>query len=252
MSDIRKFFVCGRRNEEDMISDNESIDDVVRFLNGTPLDKNAEIVVVPPVRHMDEVVSRLTKPNMTVGANPPGPQCLDAASAQKVKDSGGQWVILGHMERRRPGVDIYKGIAGEIRQAMDSGLKVMVCVGETLKEREEVRTLEVVARQLRCIAEGVEEWGRVVVVYQPLWALGTCKTITTREVVQVFKEIRQWMADTLYPPSLAITTRIIYGGLVCGNRCGDFAVKEDIDGFLVEGTPFSFHFLRMVNSRKNC
>ncbi|XP_076472274.1 uncharacterized protein LOC143301769 [Babylonia areolata] len=211
----------------------------------------AEIVVAPPPTFLQTFAGRLSKPNVSLAAD----YCCmgeqpHTLSPEKVKDIGAHWIIVGRGERRKAAKERCKEETGDqIRAALDAGLNVMVCVGETLQEKELSQTQDVLHCQMQCIADNVEDWSRVVVVYQPLWALYTCKRVMPFEVQLTHKDLRNWLADNL-TPSIARHTRIIFGGFVSGNHSSEMAIKEDIDGFLEGDSYLSNDFLRIVNARK--
>ena len=140
-------------------------------------------------------------------------------------------------------------VASKTKAALEGGLGVILCCGETLEEREADKTIEVVTRQLGAVkAAGVKEWGKVVVAYEPVWAIGTGKVATTQQAQEVHKAIREWMGREL-GKEVAEEVRILYGGSVTEKNCGELSGQEDVDGFLVGGAslkpaceflPFSF------------
>lgn len=110
------------------------------------------------------------------------------------------------------------------------------CCGETLEERESGDTLKVVERQLAAVAAKIskEAWSKVVIAYEPVWAIGTGKVATTEQAQEVHASVRQWLADKVSQEA-ADNTRIIYGGSVSEKNCKELAKQKDIDGFLVGG-----------------
>ena len=101
-------------------------------------------------------------------------------SAQQLKDAHVEWVILGHSERRSIFGESEEFVAAKTKAALDAGLNVILCCGESLAEREAGTTVEVVTRQLQAVADAVRDWSRVVVAYEPVWAIGTGKVATTQ------------------------------------------------------------------------
>jgi len=111
---------------------------------------------------------------------------------------------------------------------------VILCCGETLDQRESNKTIEVVTRQLKAIAEKTKDWSKIVVAYEPVWAIGTGKVATTEQAQEVHAEIRKWLGQNISKEA-AEKTRIIYGGSVSEKNCKELAKQSDIDGFLVGG-----------------
>ncbi|KAI4115905.1 MAG: hypothetical protein LQ345_003589 [Seirophora villosa] len=125
-------------------------------------------------------------------------------------------------------------IASKTQAALDGGLGVILCVGETLEQRESNKTIDVVTTQLKAVAERTKDWSKIVVAYEPVWAIGTGKVATTEQAQEVHAEIRKWLSSTVSQEA-SDKTRIIYGGSVSEKNCKDLAKQSDIDGFLVGG-----------------
>ncbi len=157
-------------------------------------------------------------------------------SAEQLSDSSIGWALCGHSERR---VILHEGddfIASKSKASLDGGLGVILCCGETLEEREAEETIKVVTRQLSAVKRKVEnhDWKKLVIAYEPVWAIGTGKVATKEQAQEVHAAIRKWLADEVSAES-AESTRIIYGGSVNEKNCGELAGQADIDGFLVGG-----------------
>lgn len=122
-------------------------------------------------------------------------------------------------------------VAEKAKAAKDQGLDVIACVGETLEERENGRTVDVVREQLEAYGKTLKnDWTKIVIAYEPVWAIGTGKTASPDQAQEVHHEIR-----AMLPSEHRNTTRIIYGGSVTADTAADLAVKNDVDGFLVGG-----------------
>ena len=124
----------------------------------------------------------------------------------------------------------------KVRRALDKGLKVILCVGETLAQREAGVTISVITEQLAAVSAvlSAADWARVVVAYEPVWAIGTGKVASPAQAQEVHAGIRAW-ADINVSPEVAAALRIQYGGSVNAANCAELAGQEDIDGFLVGG-----------------
>lgn len=103
-----------------------------------------------------------------------------------------------------------------------------------LKQRESDKTIEIVTTQLKAVAEKTKDWSKIVIAYEPVWAIGTGKVATTQQAQEVHSAIRKWLADSVSKEA-AEATRIIYGGSVSEKNCKELAKEGDIDGFLVGG-----------------
>lgn len=141
-----------------------------------------------------------------------------------IKDVGAGWVILGHSERRHVFGENDQLIGDKVAHALAVGLSVIPCVGEKLEEREAGHTEEVVFRQTKAIADKVTDWSRVVIAYEPVWAIGTGKTATPQQAQEVHKKLRDWIAQNV-SADVAQNLRILYGGKFKPHRlCENTAV----------------------------
>jgi triosephosphate isomerase (TIM) len=170
-------------------------------------------------------------------------------SPTMVKDAGGSAAILGHSERRQIFKEDDELINKRIRGAINFGLLAIFCIGETLEEREGNITFEVLERQIQKGLEGVEEgdMGKVVIAYEPVWAIGTGKTATKEQAQEAHTFIRQ-LIEKMYEKSVAENLRILYGGSVKPDNIDDLMAQEDIDGALVGGAALDAEsFGRIIN-----
>ena len=149
---------------------------------------------------------------------------------------GCQGVILGHSERRQYFGETDEGVNRKLRAALEAKLHPIVCVGETLQEREASRTWEVVSRQVRGALAGLgaDQIGRCTLAYEPVWAIGTGKTATTAQAQEVHAQIRGLLRELAGVP-VADAVRIQYGGSVKPENAADLLGQPDIDGALVGG-----------------
>jgi triosephosphate isomerase len=127
-------------------------------------------------------------------------------------------------------------------------LGVIACIGEKLEEREAGNTEAVVFSQMKYISQNVDDWSRVVIAYEPVWAIGTGKVATPEQAQEVHLALRRWLHDNVNE-QVAKSTRIIYGGSVTGSNSKDLAKQGDIDGFLVGGASLKPEFIDICNSR---
>lgn len=131
---------------------------------------------------------------------------------------------------------------------LENDLGVIACIGEKLEEREAGTTEDVVFEQTNVIADNVKDWTRVVIAYEPVWAIGTGKTATPDQAQEVHEKLRGWLRANV-SDAVADSVRIIYGGSVSGGNCKELAAQPDIDGFLVGGASLKPEFVDIINAR---
>jgi triosephosphate isomerase len=169
-----------------------------------------------------------------------------------LRDAGASHVILGHSERRQLFGETDEGVGRKARAAFDHGLTPVVCVGETLGEREAGRIFEVVERQLDRGLEKLtpDEASTAVVAYEPVWAIGTGKVATPLQAQEVHASIRKRIATT-HGHAVAQAMRILYGGSVKPDNVDGLMAQADIDGALVGGACLKADsFLRIVRFQR--
>lgn len=233
-----------------MNGDKAAIDAIVSFMKG-PLSPNTEVVVGAPQCYLSYTREHIPA-NIGVAAQ----NCYKVAkgaftgeiSPAMIKDCGCEWVILGHSERRNVFNEPDQLISEKVGHALEAGLKVIPCIGEKLEERESNRTEEVVFAQMKALVPNISDWSRVVIAYEPVWAIGTGKTATPEQAQEVHAKLRQWLRENVNA-EVADSTRIIYGGSVTPGNCQDLAKKGDIDGFLVGGASLKPDFVQIINAR---
>lgn len=233
-----------------MNGDKKSIDEICGFLKHGPLDKNVEVVVGVPYIYLDYAKSKLPAGVLPAAQNcykEPKGAFTGEISPAMLKDIGIQWVILGHSERRSVFGEKDELIAEKCGHALENGLKVILCCGEKLEEREAHKTEEVVIRQLSACAKKIKDWKNVVIAYEPVWAIGTGKTATPDQAQEVHAQIRKWLKEKINP-AVSDSTRILYGGSVSADNCKELAKKSDVDGSLVGGASLKPDFVKIVNA----
>lgn len=232
----RRFFVGGNWKCNGTKS---SITDLVHKLNKSDVPSNVDVVVSPTSLHIDLVQRLLTNPAITIAAQnavqfKAGGAYTGEIAPDLLVDFGVGWVILGHSERRQIFHTDDETVGKQVAASLAAGVKVIACVGETLQEREANQTMSVVERQMKAIAANVNDWSKVVLAYEPVWAIGTGKTATPAQAQEVHKSIREWLVAQ-QSASVGGSTRIIYGGSVNAKNADELAKMKDIDGFLVGG-----------------
>lgn len=229
-----------------------SIDEIIKNLGDANMPANTDVVVAPTAAHLLYVKERIT-PKIHVSAQNAYKVAKGAFTGEIspaiLKDLGINWVILGHSERRHVFGEKDELIAEKVQHAISEGLSVIACIGEQLQEREAGLTEEVVFKQSKAIADVVSDWSKVVIAYEPVWAIGTGKTATPEQAQEVHVSLRSWLSDNV-SSAVAQTTRIIYGGSVNAKNCQDLAAQADVDGFLVGGASLKPEFAQIINAKQ--
>ncbi|HYA86668.1 MAG TPA: triose-phosphate isomerase [Nitrospirota bacterium] len=202
--------------------------------------KDREIVLAPTFTSLQAVREAIKGTNMVLAAQNMHWEDKGAftgeISAEMLLDLGCKYVIIGHSERRQYFGETDEGVNKKARQALRKGLCAILCVGETLADREAGKLNDVISRQVTGGLKdvGAEDMKRVVIAYEPVWAIGTGKTATPEQANEVHSLIRQ-KVKTLYGAELAEGLRIQYGGSVTPENISSLMAKPDIDGALVGG-----------------
>lgn len=220
---------------------------LVSDLNASPMAPGCEVVVAPPSLYLLTVASTLDPARFAVAAQnvwKSGPGAFTGeVAAEQLADAGLGWAIVGHSERRALLGESHDLVGAKAAHALGAGLSVIVCCGESLAEREAGHTLATVTAQLAAVAAAVPDaahWAKVVVAYEPVWAIGTGKVATPAQAQEVHAAIRAWLAST-FGPAVARSVRIQYGGSVTAGNAAELARQEDLDGFLVGGASLKAH-----------
>jgi len=234
-----------------MNGNKDEIKQIVDTLNKAALNDNTDIIVSPPACYLEFTKGLASSKIHVAGQNSykvaKGAFTGDM-SPQMFLDVGADWVILGHSERRNVFGEDDQLIAEKVAFALEAGLGVIACIGEKLEEREAGKTEEVVFKQMTAIAAKVTNWDKVVVAYEPVWAIGTGKTATPQQAQDVHAQLRKWLKEKV-SETVANSTRIIYGGSVTGGTCRELAQSPDIDGFLVGGASLKPEFIEIINAK---
>ena len=172
-------------------------------------------------------------------------------SAEMVKSTGAEYVILGHSERRQYYAESYEMLAEKVRLALANGLKVIFCIGEVKEEREAGKQNEVVKAQLEGSVFGLtaEEWKNITLAYEPVWAIGTGLTATPAQAQEIHAFIRSLVAGK-FGQEAADNTTILYGGSCNDKNAAELFACPDIDGGLIGGAALvAEKFLAIINAR---
>ncbi|HXI91035.1 MAG TPA: triose-phosphate isomerase [Blastocatellia bacterium] len=218
---------------------------------------HCEIVIAPVFTAIKSVSDRLEGSNVEVAAQDvaaqPGPGAWTGeVSASMIKDAGGRWTIIGHSERRQYYGETDDSVSSKIRTVIGAGLAPIVCVGERLEERDAGRAESVVESQLTGGMRNltVAEASRIIVAYEPVWAIGTGRTATPETAQQMHAFIRSRLG-AMFGDAVAEGARILYGGSVKGDNIVELMDQADIDGALVGGASLEpDSFARIVNYKE--
>lgn len=199
---------------------------------------HVDLVVAPPFTVLASVVDELRDSLVQVAAQNVHQKDEGAYTGEisfpMLKYAGCQWVIIGHSERRQYFAETDESVAAKTSAALKHSLRPIVCVGETLAEREDGKTLEVVYRQLDAFKAALAERpGFGVIAYEPVWAIGTGKVATTEQAQEVHAAIRAHLAEA--SEELSSKTRLLYGGSVKADNAAELLGCRDVDGALVGG-----------------
>jgi len=200
---------------------------------------NREILVCPPATSLSTVKDVIHGSNIKLGAQNLHWETQGAftgeVSGQMLKDVGCHYVVIGHSERRQFFAETDETVNKRMKAAFQHGLIPIVCVGETLQEREKGSAFQVVERQIKQGLAGLEsgESVHLVVAYEPVWAIGTGKTATPQQAQEIHAFIRGLLS--VFGKGTADKTRILYGGSIKPDNVDSLMAQSDIDGGLVGG-----------------
>jgi triosephosphate isomerase len=215
---------------------------------------HCEIIVAPPYTAIESVANRLEGSNIRIAAQDLSTEIKQGAHTGEIcgdmlRDAGCTHVITGHSERRSIYGETDEIVNRKIRAALHFKLTPIVCIGETLEERDAGDAEKVVARQLeRSLAElTANDLARIILAYEPVWAIGTGRTATPNQAQQTHAYIRQWISQK-FDSNTADDLRILYGGSVKPENISELMMERDIDGALVGGASLEADsFARIVN-----
>lgn len=223
---------------------NKTTIDAIELANGLMRElykiEDVEIVICPPFTALDEVNEVVYESNIRLGAQNMHWENAGAFTgevcAPMLKDLGCSYVILGHSERRQYFFETNENVNKKVRAALAHKLTPIVCVGENLKERETDKTFQVVTDHVTNSLAGLsqDEIKKVVIAYEPVWAIGTGKTATPAQAQEVHQYIRGVLKKT-YSQETSDEIIILYGGSVNPSNIKELINQKDIDGALVGG-----------------
>lgn len=216
-------------------------------------DAKCEVVVCVPFTDIDVARKALRGTNIKLGAQnvhwAPKGAFTGEVSAEMLKELKVEYVIVGHSERRQYFGETDETVNKRTKAALEYSLKPIVCIGETLAEREAGKTAEVVVRQINAALQGIDKVSlkRIVVAYEPVWAIGTGKTATSADANDTIAIIRKAVRK-LYGKTAARALRIQYGGSMNAKNATELMAMPEIDGGLIGGASLKAEdFAKVVN-----
>jgi triosephosphate isomerase (TIM) len=232
----------------------EAVETAVALKSLVANANHCEIVIAPVFVHLKTVADRLEGSNVKVAAQDCAPEAKQSAntgevSAEMIKDVGASHVIVGHSERRQFYGETDESVNRKTKAALAADLTAIVCVGESLQQRESGKLFEIVGGQLAGGLSGLttSDMERIIIAYEPVWAIGTGKTATPQQAQEMHAFIREKLAET-HGRETADKTRILYGGSVKPENIKDLMNEADIDGALVGGASLNADsFAQIVN-----
>ena len=235
-------------------------EEAIKLVNEITKDNNifnkSEVIIFPPHLMLHQISQIIKNKNLKLGAQ----DCSiydDGAftgqvSSNMILDAGCEYVILGHSERRVLCNETSEDISKKFFQAYSKGLNAIICIGENLKERENNKYLSVLEDQIRISLSKIREFeissvkNKVIIAYEPIWAIGTGKVATNKNIEEVHSFIKHLLKDDF---KIGLDIPVIYGGSVNENNSLDIFNIKNVDGVLVGGASLkSDSFLKIINN----
>lgn len=235
---MRKKIVAGNWKMNLTIPEGEKL--VSEILKESGLIKDTLLIVAPPFTHLANISILLKNSSIKLSAQ----NCADKdkgaftgeVSVSMIKSTGTEYVIIGHSERRAYYSETSQIINSKIKLALNSGLVPIVCCGEVLNERESNNHFDVVSNQLKGMFDGIkpDEFKKIIIAYEPVWAIGTGKTASPAQAQEMHKFIRENMKSA-YGANIAENMSILYGGSCKSSNAKELFKNADVDGGLIGG-----------------
>ena len=233
---MRKTIVAGNWK---MNASKESVNTLIEGILSGMNEASSEVIVCVPFPYLSQVESLIQGSSLMLGAQNLNVNSAGAytgeVSADMIKDFGAQHVIVGHSERRSLYGETNAIVAEKTKAAIDAGLTPLLCVGESLEDRESGNTEAIVEEQINTVIDliGIESFDQAIIAYEPVWAIGTGLTATPEQAQAVHLFIRNLLADS--SEKIAQRTPILYGGSMNAGNAADLISCSDIDGGLIGG-----------------
>jgi triosephosphate isomerase len=234
---MRDFLVAGNWKMNGSTAGSKEL--VAGILAGVPDTNRVELLVCPPFPYLGAVATQISGSRIALGAQNVSEHASGAftgeVAPEMLRDIGCKYVIVGHSERRSLYGETSFDVAAKFKAGLDAGLKPILCVGETLEQRESGGTESVVDVQLGAVIDkvGIDGFKSAVIAYEPVWAIGTGMTASPEQAQDVHRHIRAEMAKR--DAEIAEKTQILYGGSMKGDNAAGLLSMPDIDGGLIGG-----------------
>ena len=229
-----KLIIGNWKMNGDSVSNQELVNSILNYKT-----TNTDIVICPPAPYLSQVQSLIAESDIALGAQNVSSQNNGAftgeTSVSMLNDIGCTYSLVGHSERRALFHETNEVIAEKITQLLNANLKPVLCIGESLEQRENNETKSVIIEQIQEVIDlvGLNNFAPVIIAYEPIWAIGTGKTASAEQAQDIHKLIRDYL-NTL-DSSLFCDLTILYGGSVNESNAASLIAQADIDGFLVGG-----------------
>ncbi len=228
--------------------------DLVNLLKDKIDKEDVDVVLCVPAINLIAVAESILHTNIQLGAeNLHYENCgayTGETSATMLKEIGVNYVIVGHSERRSYFKETDLIVNKKVLKAFEYGIIPIVCVGESLEEREDNITVEKIRIQVKKAMKNLtdKQAENIVIAYEPIWAIGTGKHATNEQAQEICREIRRCVGE-IFSEKVAEKTRILYGGSVTGKNASELFSMPDIDGGLVGGASLKEDFANIVNAK---
>ena len=212
---------------------------VAGIIRGAPTSDRVSLMVCPPYPYLAAVANQVAGTSVMLGAQNVSEHASGAYTGEvapsMLTEAGCEFVLVGHSERRTLYGESSADVAAKFKSALDGDLKPVLCVGETLEEREAGKTEAVVDEQIQAVIDlvGVAAFSNAVIAYEPVWAIGTGVVATPEQAQDVHRHIRELMAG--FDANLAESLLILYGGSMKAENAAGLLGMPDIDGGLIGG-----------------
>jgi triosephosphate isomerase len=248
----RKTIIAGNWKMNKTLTETKAFAEELKPILGRP--KWCEVVLCVPAVNLQAAIRLFKDSRVAIGAETCHYESTGAytgeVSAEMLKDIGVKYVIIGHSERRQYYNETDFTVNKKVKAALEAGLRPIVCVGESLEQRELGVTIDLITYQVKCALAGVpaEKMRHVIFAYEPIWAIGTGKTATTAEAQEVCEAIRT-VIRKLYGARVARAVTIQYGGSMNPKNAYELLSQPDVDGGLIGGASLKpEQFLDIVNA----
>lgn len=250
---MRKKVVAGNWKMNTILEEGVKLASEVNKVVAEKGDKDVQVIVGVPFTHITEVVKTVDNKRVKVAAQNCAAEEKGAftgeVSAAMIKSTGAEYVIIGHSERRTYYKECDETLGKKVRLTLDNGLLPIFCIGEVLEEREAEKHFDVVKSQLEKGLFNLSEadFSKIIIAYEPVWAIGTGKTASPAQAQEMHKFIREQVAEK-YNADVADDTTIQYGGSCKPGNAKELFANPDVDGGLIGGASLKAEdFLGIVN-----